>query len=769
MFPGDRFPNCRHSVLLSRRGKCEGLQVIASALAGHKFPGANHAATGAWGLSPAFWMYVYCRVDRYEEGWRRNRGLSMLRRVASRRSDLAPPILQIRCSIIWPGSRAAKNVLETCFRDLISRWRSEQFFVPVVRHVRFACSFLATPNLTSLLSNHGELADFIDKDTPPVCNCQELLADGNWPSIRIGNECHIAASQDLIPWPTRIRHLRKWPSSIALPPRKRDLERSVRLALNRLRCRCKIPEGSAVLDDYVHECVARLYPHVETRASGCPVSWDDVQVARKFLRGFFVSMFDHNTSHIGVFCMRLAWTHARTALSLGESGKPSGNFEWCADVSFKSALASMSAVPGLKPTLLPKSVSVVPCRSWTIGEPKFLPKWKAPGVKWRLLVDKHSTPCNGLHGIVSRAVDVVLNAMPKHMSSDLNSIRDFVEACLVFNDKLAELVTNPVTCTVAGDMADCYHHIPCEDCIDIWRRLQTYWMNRGVLYISVPRCSKQSPGKLGRHELRGWVCVTFDDVSFVLEHFRATNFVRTRSMLGREVFGVPQGDSLSGAALRLFKWGRERVVACEESSYIARSPGSHCQLVRLNGSNVLVLDVSFRDDVRKFCAWESGSLLQHDCVLAWGRENFSMRFEVGTMKLEDSNPNVFIGLKTLWGSRCLEAFPDSSDAWLSASYDDFASACLKPWCSWGPVSQKRATVIGLCCRSWFLSTSRFGFREALFDYLVCLIKRALFPKGFVLKLVRDWSRVWSPKGPSCVKSVHIDIKPSDIDVVFPMA
>ena len=188
--------------------------------------------------------------------------------------------------------------------------------------------------------------------------------------------------------------------------------------------------------------------------------------------------------------------------------------------------------------------------------------------------------------------------------------------------------------------------------------------------------------------------------------------------------------------------------------------------MRLDDSNVLVLDVSFRDDIRKFCAWESGSPVQHDRVTAWGKDNFSERFEVGTMKLEDSNPLVFIGLKTLWRSHYLEAFPDSSDAWWSTTYTDCASACLKPWCSWGPINQKKATVIGACCRSWYLSTSRFGFRIALFDQLICLIRRALFPKGFVLKLVRQWSREWSPKGPNGIKSIHFRIEPRDVDVAF---
>ena len=86
-------------VLLNRHPR-SGLQVIAAALGGHSFPGSGYAAAAAWGLASGRWMYVFCRIDRYEDGSRRNRGLSMLRRISRHRLDLAPPILQIHYYLI---------------------------------------------------------------------------------------------------------------------------------------------------------------------------------------------------------------------------------------------------------------------------------------------------------------------------------------------------------------------------------------------------------------------------------------------------------------------------------------------------------------------------------------------------------------------------------------------------------------------------------------------------------------------------------------------
>ena len=47
--------------------------------------------------------------------------------------------------------------------------------------------------------------------------------------------------------------------------------------------------------------------------------------------------------------------------------------------------------------------------------------------------------------------------------------------------------------------------------------------------------------------------IDFDTIDAVVSHFTCTNFVRVGNLVGRELFGVPMGDALSCAALRLFK------------------------------------------------------------------------------------------------------------------------------------------------------------------------------------------------------------------------
>ena len=49
----------------------------------------------------------------------------------------------------------------------------------------------------------------------------------------------------------------------------------------------------------------------------------------------------------------------------------------------------------------------------------------------------------------------------------------------------------------------------------------------------------------------------------VLEHFQVSNFVCIGDKIGVECNGVPMGDALSNAALRLYKWG---------PSYDSRTP-----------------------------------------------------------------------------------------------------------------------------------------------------------------------------------------------------
>ena len=86
-------------------------------------------------------------------------------------------------------------------------------------------------------------------------------------------------------------------------------------------------------------------------------------------------------------------------------------------------------------------MTVIPSRSWGVSTPKFLPKWKATGIEWWLIIDKSTNPCNGLHGAVSRAVDVVLSAMPKQLWSDFNSIRDVIGNVLFSTNCLLSIST----------------------------------------------------------------------------------------------------------------------------------------------------------------------------------------------------------------------------------------------------------------------------------------------------------------------------------------
>ena len=101
------------------------------------------------------------------------------------------------------------------------------------------------------------------------------------------------------------------------------------------------------------------------------------------------------------------------------------------------------------------------------------------------------------------------------------------------------------------------------------------------------------------------------------------------------------GDALSGAVLRLFKWERESSQRPMANKDTVSVRSSCSKLVHFNGSNMLVLDVSFRDDLRMFCIWGGTQALirgeRHSGPLrAYGRDT------AGTMALEeaDSRPSL---------------------------------------------------------------------------------------------------------------------------------
>ena len=66
--------------------------------------------------------------------------------------------------------------------------------------------------------------------------------------------------------------------------------------------------------------------------------------------------------------------------------------------------------------------------------------------------------------------------------------------------------------------------------------------------------------------------------------------------------------------------------------------------LRIEGTFVIVLDVSFRVDIRLCCTWEHSSKVDPDSVSTWARGRFMRRFLVGTMVLEGSGPSIFLCL-----------------------------------------------------------------------------------------------------------------------------
>jgi hypothetical protein len=485
----------------------DGLRMTASALAGHRFPGCGSASLAAWRLARGPWVYVVLRVTNHEDGWRRRRGLHMLRRVASIRKDLPSPIALINCALPWVGSNAAKALVLGAVRCLISSWRQSGHWLPILRHARLRIQWSSTSTLGDLLCNGGSLAS--DLVLPArVCMCQQLLrVDASWPTVCVDGVVHIAASQGRVPWPSHLRKFASLPANLSLPPKRSQVVSQLRTFLRSFRDRCKLHDETLRVECVVADVGASLVQCLDKSCISSLVTWAEVALAREFLEPFFVQVFDHNLSRFGLFCPALVHGQACKALDFGpaESGT---DFVWVPGGCEQEArvLGAMASVEGVPSHLQPSQLSACPKRSWSIGCPVLLPKWKAPGVKWRLVVNKHNAPPTGLHSAVSKAIDVALDGMPREAWSDFASALGFLELAAEFNCRAGSMFDDPCVWTEAADMVDCFHHLPCAEAASMWDVVSEFWVGLGILCLSVPKRKGSGPGKFGRYEEAGWVC-----------------------------------------------------------------------------------------------------------------------------------------------------------------------------------------------------------------------------------------------------------------------
>ena len=222
------------------------------------------------------------------------------------------------------------------------------------------------------------------------------------------------------------------------------------------------------------------------------------------------------------------------------------------------------------------------------------------------------------------------------------------------------------------------------------------------------------------------------------------------------------GDALSGACLRLFKFARERACASDESRCCVCIPGSRSQLAHIKGVNVRCLDVSFRDDLRIFAVWDSARGLAEKDVEEWAWRRLEKRYHVGTMILETSETESFVGLKTSWRRGRLIIAPLFPEPFAAALYNDLDNAPLKPWRSWAPVAQKCAVIRAMLCRVWRFSNDDFARQEALAEALVLVVSRAGFPLTDVKRTTRAGARSWAPLVKSMISRPNLD----DIDLAL---
>ena len=402
----------------------------------------------------------------------------------------------------------------------------------------------------------------------------------------------------------------------------------------------------------------------------------------------------HNPTCLAIICPMLAHMQACRLLDFSIPCT-APNIVWKTSNSsvFSEAIADMAAIPGLPEFLQPPSLTKVPKSKWQIGTISVLPKWKAPGVKWRLIINKHATPCCYLHSVVSKAIDVLLDSFPMHLWSDFMSVQDVVYMVHDFNSR-SDRFAFDCGYTVAADMKDSFRHLPCPDGEVMWSALSDWWRSRNVHGVSVPAMNSGEKGQLGNCTDPGWIYCALESISAVIAHFSKTNFIHIEGFLGRELQGVPQGDALSSAFLRLWKWFREYSLGLHSAAFsnCIAFDDTRCKLLHMHGANCLLLDVSYRDDLRMFFAWNANAQFSHATLQQWAWSQFELRFRSGTMLLDESDPAKFVGLACSWMAGKLHVRPCFPDPFAAFVYSDVDSQPLVPWCSWMLPQQRRNAV-----------------------------------------------------------------------------
>ena len=206
--------------------------------------------------------------------------------------------------------------------------------------------------------------DWLAGKSCPECHCAELRqADPSWPTVVVDGIPHVAASQGTVPWPVSLQHLARWPASLALPPTWDDLASAVREAFRGLRKRCRILQDDPCTDSAIVECTAELWSLFSSGTGGdTPISHADIQAAKTWLRGMFVTVFDHNLSCLAVTCQRLAYEQACKLLDLsGPVSEPNIVWELANTKALQDAIVQMAVVPDLKDEfLMPNNFTKVP-------------------------------------------------------------------------------------------------------------------------------------------------------------------------------------------------------------------------------------------------------------------------------------------------------------------------------------------------------------------------------------------------------------------------
>ena len=295
---------------------------------------------------------------------------------------------------------------------LLRNLRLRGEFIPIHANTHVNLVWLPTKSLADLVCNAGASWQQILDPAFARCVCHNFSHE--WPRLDLGFGSHICAMQFEVPVPEHLAWITRLPATTRVMPDRAFVYASIRNSLCALVRRIRPQLDASWLIKQLASSLA------DDWLASLPSSSKDfltLTSCRQFARlrsNLWCQYLDHARTTLCFLCPALVHQGAVRTYSVHPSACATKYIEWLPFDSIQNTLDLCARIPGLDPHLQPHCISKVrPCK-WQLGMAQLLPKWKAPGLKFRPVVSKCFEPTHDINSCCCRSIEFLIDAFLIH-------------------------------------------------------------------------------------------------------------------------------------------------------------------------------------------------------------------------------------------------------------------------------------------------------------------------------------------------------------------